>query len=108
MDLGAFSLSLTVKDLATSQRFYEALGFESIDGDEESWLVLKNGKTKIGLFKGMFEQNMMTFNPPDARIVEAALADAGYRITAPTEGETGPTHFLVNDPDGNSILFDQH
>lgn len=70
--------------------------------------MLKNGDALLGLFQGMFDQNMITFNPPDARTIETALASAGFEIVAPTEGETGPTHFVATDPDGNSILVDQH
>ena len=108
VDLGAFSISLTVRNLPASRRFYETLGFEAIDGDDESWIMLKNGDALVGLFHGMFEQNMITFNPPDARIIETALASAGFEIVATSEGETGPAHFIATDPDGNSILVDQH
>lgn len=108
MELGAFSISLTVSDLAASRRFYATLGFEAIDGDDENWSMLKNGGALIGLFQGMFEQNLITFNPPDARTIEAALTGAGFEVVAPTEGETGPAHFVAIDPDGNSILVDQH
>ena len=82
MDLGALSISLTVKDLGASRRFYETLGFEAIDGDEELWAMLRNGNALVGLFQGMFDENMLTFNPPDVRAIEAALADAGYQIAA--------------------------
>ena len=108
MELGAFSISLTVKDLASARAFYETLGFRRIDGDDETWVVLDSAGTKIGLFQGMFDQNMLTFNPPDARKVERAIADAGFEVVAPTEGDTGPAHFIATDPDGNTILFDQH
>lgn len=108
MELGTFSISLTVSDIAASRRFYETLGFEAIDGDDESWSILKNGDALVGLFQGMFDQNMITFNPPNARAIEAALVSAGFEIVAPTEGDTGPAHFVATDPDGNSILVDQH
>lgn len=108
MELGSFSISLTVTDIAASLRFYETLGFDKIDGDDESWAMLKNGDALIGLFHGMFDQNMITFNPPDARSIETALKGAGFEIVAPTEGDTGPAHLVVADPDGNVILIDQH
>ncbi len=109
MELGHFSVSLAVKDLATSRAFYETLGFEKIDGNaDQGWLILKNGDAKVGLFQGMFEENLMTFNPSDARAVEKALVDAGHMPEKATEGESGPTHFVIKDPDGNTILVDQH
>ncbi len=108
MDLGTFSLSLTVDDLAASRRFYETIGFTKIDGDNDSWLMLANGDAKIGLFHGMFESNIVTFNPPDARTIESALTSAGYATLAGTEGTDGPAHFLLLDPDGNTVMFDQH
>jgi len=109
MDLGNFSISLSVKDLAQSRAFYEAFGFEQIAGDaDQNWLILRNGEAKIGLFQGMFEGNMITFNPSDARAVQAALKQAGYTPgTEAADGE-GPTHFAIEDPDGNLILVDQH
>lgn len=109
MDLGSFSVSLAVTDLGRSQTFYEALGFEVIDGDAAAgWLILSNGEAKLGLFQGMFEHNLLTFNPPDARRIEAAARQAGIEPTRATEGTSGPTHFTIVDPDGNPILFDQH
>ena len=108
MDVGTFSVSLAVEDLARSRAFYETIGFDTIDGDGESWVVLANGSARIGLFQGMFDTNIITFNPPDARTIEAALTNAGYAPSAPTEGDSGPTHFVVVDPDGNTVLFDQH
>ena len=107
MDLGHFSISLAVKDLAASRKFYETIGFARIDGDDERWLMMASGKARIGLFQQMFEQNLITFNPSDARSIENALKDAGYAIERPSEGTEGPTHFAVRDPDGNSILVDQ-
>lgn len=122
MDLGAFSVSLTVKDIAASCAFYEALGFEQLSGDaNQGWLILKNGTTVIGLFHGMFEENLLTFNPgwdasgqetdpfTDVRDVRRALLDAGLDVTELTEeAASGPASFTVTDPDGNHILFDQH
>jgi len=109
MDLGNFSLSLAVKDLDASLAFYEAFGFAQIAGERaHGWLILQNGDAKIGLFQGMFEQNLITFNPPDARAVERALRDAGYPIDRATEGDEGPCHFALRDPDDNPILVDQH
>ncbi len=108
MNLGTFSLSLAVKDLAASRAFYETLGFSAFDGDGEAWLMLENGAAKIGLFQGMFDSNIVTFNPPDARAIEAAMVAAGSDVVAATEGDSGPTSFVVLDPDGNQLLFDQH
>lgn len=107
MDLGTFSISLTVKDLAASRRFYETIGFAKIDGDDETWLMLASGDAKIGLFHAMFETNIITFNPADARTIEATLTAAGYPLLAGTEGDNGPAHFLLVDPDGNTVMFDQ-
>ena len=122
MDLGAFSISLTVKDLAASRAFYEKLGFAAFGGDpDQKWLILKNGTTVIGLFEGMFEKNMLTFNPGwdgDAKEVagftdvcelQRRLEEHGVAIaTRADPATTGPAHFVVEDPDGNPILVDQH
>ncbi len=108
MDLGTFSISLAVKDLHAARTFYEAIGFSLMDGDEQSWVMLQNGSAKIGLFQDMFEANVVTFNPPDARVIESAVVAAGYKPMSSTEGDAGPTHFLVLDPDGNTVMFDQH
>ncbi len=122
MDLGNFSVSLTVKDLATSRSFYEKLGFTVFGGEaEQGWLILRNGATTIGLFQGMFERNMLTFNPgwdadaqpldtfTDVRELERQLDAQGVEFASRTErGTTGPASFVVVDPDGNPILFDQH
>lgn len=109
MDLGRFSVSLAVADLATSRAFYEALGFTQVDGEpENNWIILKNGEAKIGLFQGMFDKNLMTFNPSDARAIQRAVEDAGYTPETKTEPGEGPTHFMLKDPDGNLILIDQH
>ena len=109
IDLGNFSVSLAVKDLQTSIAFYALFGFEQIAGEpENNWIILKNGDAKIGLFQGMFENNLMTFNPSDARGIEAHLKANGVEPIQATEGDSGPAHFLVVDPDGNTILVDQH
>ncbi len=120
--LGAFSVSLAVKDLQASKEFYAKLGFEKVGGNaEQNWLVLGNGKTKIGLFQGMFEANILTFNPgwganaealdsfTDVREIQKGLVEAGVEFkTKADESSTGPAHFVVVDPDGNEILVDQH
>jgi catechol 2,3-dioxygenase-like lactoylglutathione lyase family enzyme len=122
MELGAFSISLTVKDLAASKAFYEALGFSQLGGDEgQGWLILKQGSTVIGLFQGMFERNMLTFNPgwrqdaqnvdpfTDVRDIQRRLKEAGLTfVQEADESSTGPASFIVVDPDGNPVLFDQH
>ena len=122
MDLGAFSISLTVKDLAASRAFYEKLGFAALGGDpDQKWLILKNGTTVIGLFEGMFEKNMLTFNPgwdgdaqavpefTDVRELQRRLEEQGVAMVARADpATTGPAHFVVEDPDGNPILVDQH
>ncbi|MGD1888111.1 MAG: VOC family protein [Cohaesibacteraceae bacterium] len=122
MQLGAFSISLTVKDLAASRAFYEALGFAPMEGEEsQGWLVLKNGETVIGLFQGMFEKNMLTFNPgwdqsakplerfTDIRELQAELKAKGVAFESEVEeGTSGPASFVLHDPDGNPILVDQH
>ena len=122
MQLGAFSVSLAVKDLATSKAFYEKLGFSTFGGTEEhSYLIMKNGEVLIGLFQGMFENNILTFNPgwdtnaqavdgyTDVRELQKTLRDSGIEIQDPADEETtGPASFVVTDPDGNAILIDQH
>lgn len=109
MELGRFSVSLTVKDLATSHAFYKMLGFEQVAGEpEQNWIILQNGDAKIGLFQGMFEENLMTFNPTDARSIQAAIKKAGYALKTEAEPGDGPAHFVIEDPDGNTILVDQH
>ena len=119
---GAFSISLTVKDLAASKAFYEALGFTPMGGDEGAgWLILKQDSTIIGLFQGMFERNMLTFNPgwdqdaqpfdpfTDVRDIQRRLKDAGLKFVQEADESTkGPASFIVVDPDGNPVLFDQH
>jgi lactoylglutathione lyase len=110
MDLGTFSVSLAVKDIRASRAFYEKLGFEVFDGKEEdNWLMLRSGSTKIGLFQGMFDDNILTFNPTDARAIQKHLKAQGiadFTLEA-DESTTGPAHFTLNDPDGNNIMFDQ-
>jgi predicted lactoylglutathione lyase len=122
MELGAFSVSLTVKDLETSKSFYEKLGFQVFAGDAaQNWLIMKNGEHVIGLFQGMFEKNILTFNPgwdqngntldsfTDVRDLQRKLKAQGLNIeTEADESTTGPASFMVIDPDGNPILIDQH
>ena len=122
MQLGAFSVSLTVKDLRTSKAFYEKLGFSVFAGDESNnYLIMKNGDYVIGLFQGMFERNILTFNPgwdqnakklesfTDVRELQKQLKADGIPLTKPAdESGTGPASFVIVDPDGNPILFDQH
>lgn len=122
MQLGAFSISLTVKDLATSKTFYEQLGFTSFGGDaDHGYLIMKNGTTLIGLFQGMFEKNILTFNPgwdsdakalenfTDVRKLQAELKAKGIAFESEADpATTGPASFVVVDPDGNPILIDQH
>ena len=122
MTLGNFSVSLAVKDIAASRAFYERLGFTKFGGDEsQSWLIMQNGTTTIGLFQGMFDKNILTFNPgwdhngqnlesfTDVRELQAQLKAKG--VTFATEADasgTGPASFVIVDPDGNPILVDQH
>jgi len=122
MDLGAFSLSLTVKDIAKSRAFYEALGFTILGGNQdENWPILKNGTRVIGLFQGMFEQNLLTFTPgwdaaaqplaefTDVRELQRRVKAAGVTLDSEVdESGSGPGYFTLTDPDGNQILFDQH
>ncbi|UVJ40234.1 VOC family protein [Arthrobacter sp. CJ23] len=122
MQLGAFSISLAVKDVAASAAFHEKLGFSHHGGDiTQNWLILKNGETVIGLFQGMFEGNLLTFNPgwnqgaealeefTDVRELQRQLKAKGVEFTAEADEEsTGPASFMVVDPDGNTVLVDQH
>ena len=122
MELGAFSISLTVKDLAVSREFYEKLGFQVTGGGEEhNYLILANGETILGLFHGMFDRNILTFNPgwnqsaemldefTDVRELQKKLREQGIEFTATAdESTTGPASFALLDPDGNPILVDQH
>nr|WP_272492321.1 MULTISPECIES: VOC family protein [unclassified Alteromonas] len=110
VELGLFSLSLTVKDISKSKAFYEALGFDampSCGSVEDKWLMMKNGTTMIGLFEGMFEDNIMTFNPSDVRALQASLVEQGIALDVPVKSDSGPGHLIVKDPDGNAIMFDQ-
>lgn len=122
MKLGAFSVSLSVKDIHTSKKFYEDLGFSVLGGDiEKNYLIMKNGSSTIGLFKGMFQGNILTFNPgwdsngknidefDDVRIIQKSLKEKGVELnTEADENTTGPASFVLTDPDGNVILIDQH
>jgi predicted enzyme related to lactoylglutathione lyase len=122
MELGAFSISLTVKDLKASRQFYEKFGFKAFAGDaSKNWLILKNGDHVIGLFQGMFEKNILTFNPgwdqsaqklaafTDVRELQRQLKAQGVQMVKEAdEKTTGPASFIAVDPDGNQILFDQH
>lgn len=122
MDLGTFSVSLAVKDIKASLAFYEKLGFTVFMGDiTQNWLILKNGDHVIGLFQGMFDGNMMTFNPgwdsdaqkldtfTDVRELQRRLKAQGVEFASEADERTiGPASFMVMDPDGNPILFDQH
>lgn len=122
MQLGVFSVSLTVKDLAASRAFYETLGFRDFGGNaEHGYLILKNGTTIIGLFQGMFEKNILTFNPgwdenaqevdpfTDVRALQAQLKAAGVELTSEADPDgSGPASITLVDPDGNPILIDQH
>jgi len=122
MELGAFSVSLAVKDIETSKVFYEKLGFTVFGGDQaQNWLIMKNGDHAIGLFQGMFENNILTFNPgwdcnaqqldkfTDIRELQRQLKEFGVElISQANEDSTGPASLMVVDPDGNTILFDRH
>lgn len=122
MKLGCFSISLAVKNIKKSYEFYQNLGFEKYHGDiEQGWLILKNGETNIGLFQGMFENNILTFNPgwdqngketanfDDVRDIQKHLVEQGLTIDTPAdENSQGPAHMVLTDPDGNQIMLDQH
>ena len=122
MELGAFSVSLTVKDIHASRAFYEKLGFAAFAGDvAQNWLILKNGAAVVGLFQGMFERNLLTFNPgwdgnaqkvasfTDIRALQRTLRERGVPLLQEAdESTTGPASLMVVDPDGNPILLDQH
>ena len=122
MELGAFSISLAVKDLEASRKFYEKFGFTAFAGDaSQNWLILKNGNHVIGLFQGMFEKNILTFNPgwdsnaqklstfTDVRDLQRTLKAQGVVLmNEADENTTGPASFIAVDPDGNPILVDQH
>ena len=122
MKLGAFSISLNVKDVKVSRDFYAKLGFDDMGGDaEQGWLIMRNGETIIGLFGGFIEKNTLTFNPgwdqraqnlpefEDVRSLQKRLKEAGVAFHQEAdETTTGPAHFVIIDPDGNPILVDQH
>ena len=122
MELGTFSISLAVKDLQASQQFYEKFGFKPFAGNPaQNWLILKNGDHVIGLFQGMFDKNIMTFNPgwdsnaqklpdfTDVRELQRQLKAQGVQlVNEADESTTGPASFIAIDPDGNPILLDQH
>lgn len=122
MKLGAFSVSLSVKDIHVSKQFYENLGFQVFAGDiDKNYLIMKNESTIIGLFQGMFENNILTFNPGwdenaqnlaefvDVRDIQKNLKSKGISMdTEVDETNSGPGSFVINDPDGNTLLFDQH
>lgn len=122
MSIGAFSISLTVSNIEASYEFYQKLGFTKFHGDiNEKWLILQNGDVTIGIFEGMFEKNIMTFNPgwdnsaqevnpfKDVRELQKELEEKGIEIVDPVDESTeGPGSFFISDPDGNQILIDQH
>lgn len=122
MKLGAFSISLAVKDIHKSKEFYENLGFTYKGGNiDQNWIVLKNENSVIGLFQGMFEENIITFNPgwdgnaqnidefDDVRLIQEQLKNKGIILTTEADASTsGPAHISLKDPDGNDILIDQH
>jgi lactoylglutathione lyase len=122
MELGTFSVSLAVKDIEVSKAFYMKLGFQVFGGDiEQNWLIMKNGDHIIGLFQGMFEKNSLTFNPgwdqngnkldsfTDIRVLQQQLKEQDVELVSEAdENSTGPASFVLMDPDGNPVLFDQH
>ena len=122
MELGAFSISLAVKDIEVSKAFYQKLGFKVFGGDiSQNWLIMKNGDHTIGLFQGMFEKNTLTFNPgwdrnanklntfTDIRTLQRHLKEQGLELVSEAdENSAGPASFILFDPDGNPILVDQH
>lgn len=122
MKLGAFSISLNVKDIQKSQEFYTKLGFETFGGDiSQNWLILKNENSIIGLFQGIIEKNTLTFNPgwnenaenlqsfTDVRELQQQLKEKGIdMLSEADESSEGPAYFILEDPDGNPILVDQH
>ena len=122
MDLGTFSVSLSVKDLATTRAFYERLGFDVFhDASEQGYVILRNGECTLGLFQGMFDGNILTFNPgwdrnaqaldrfEDVRDIQAALKAAGVELLTEAEPDSsGPENIMLTDPEGNVILIDQH
>ena len=122
MELGSFTLCLLVKDINASKEFYEKLDFKQVSGDiKQKWIVVQNGTTKIGLFQGLIEKNMLTFNPgqtssketlkdfADVREIQSTLKKRGLKLKAEADESTkGPAHITIDDPDGNPILLDQY
>ena len=122
MQLGAFSVSLAVKDIEASKVFYEKFGFKVVGGDQsQNWLILRNASHTVGLFQGMFDQNILTFNPgwdaeaqpldsfTDIRDIQRHLKERGIHLVSEAdEKTTGPASLVATDPDGNTILIDQH
>jgi len=122
MQLGAFSLSLNVKDIHASRAFYEKLGFNKFGGDvDQNWLIMKNCNCIVGLFQGMFDKNMLTFNPgwdenaaelaefTDVRELQQVLKEKDIKFDLEADETTaGPASFIISDPDGNPVLVDQH
>lgn len=119
MELGQFSISLPVKNMKSSIDFYQKLGFEIIDGghmnkgfpdgENTSWRILKSTSVVIGLFQGMFEESIMTFNPKDVRSIQKELKAKGVKLIKEADEKTdGPEHIILTDPDGNQIMMDQH
>ncbi|MFC2025915.1 VOC family protein [Chloroflexota bacterium] len=122
MELGAFSISLTVKDIEASKSFYEKIGFKVFGGDiKQNWIIMKNGDHVIGIFQGMFDKNTLTFNPgwdntatkldnfTDIRAIQRQLKEKGIELVSKADENTsGPASFMIFDPDGNPILVDQH
>ena len=118
MDLGTFSVSLPVQDLKASRAFYEKLGFEMVpkagaggswDSYEDNWVILRNDNAIIGLFQGMFDKITMTFNPTDVRGIQKQLKESGLELMMEAdESTTGPAFAMLQDPDGNPVLLDQH
>ena len=122
MQLGAFSISLAVKDLNASKQFYESLGFQVFAGEQaRNYLIMKNGNSLVGLFQGMFENNILTFNPgwnenaeklssfDDIREIQKSLKQQGFSFVSEVdENSKGPGSFIITDPDGNAVLLDQH
>jgi catechol 2,3-dioxygenase-like lactoylglutathione lyase family enzyme len=109
LEYGNFSVSLAVKDIQKSYEFYRNLGFREVAGDlTKKWIVLANDSGRIGLMEGMFEKNILTFNPKDVRMVHRALRATGIQFDKEPEGAEGPGYATLKDPDGNDILLDQH
>lgn len=112
MNLGRNYLALAVKDIAVSYAFYQQMGFEAVPdcgSVEEKWLIIRNGDIQLGLYQDMFPTNIITFNPPDVRSVQKSLKASGIQLDQECDESTnGPAYIMLKDPDGNSILIDQH